>query len=222
VTVTADESALRQALCDVGRHLYERGHGAPGDGNLSVRLDAGTVLCTPTASHKGRLRPEHIVAVDAVTGVPREPAQRASSELRLHLALYRARPEAGAIVHAHSPYATACSVAGLSLAEPVLPEAVFALSAPDGTVGCPTVPYALPTTEDVPAAVLAHARGALAFVLERHGPVALGRTLDEALARLEVVEHTARITLLAHAAGGARPLPAEAVERLHAMALAAR
>lgn len=214
------ERALRQALCDVGRHLYERGHGAPGDGNLSARLDGRTLLCTPTASHKGRLRADEIVAVDAETGAPRDPTQRASSELRLHLALYRERPEVGAIVHAHSPHAIACTVAGISLAEPLLPEAVFALATAGGALGCPTVPYASPTTEDVPAAVLAHARGALAFVLERHGPVALGRTLEEALARLEVVEHTARITLLAHAAGGARPLPAEEIARLRAMALA--
>jgi L-fuculose-phosphate aldolase len=206
------EAALRRAICDVTRHLYDRGHGAPGDGNVSVRLSPTHLLCTPTMAHKGRLTPSQIVKVRAADGVPVSPRQRASTEIRLHLALYAARPGLGAIVHAHSPYTVALSVAGLSLDDLLIPEAVVALAG-----GCPTVPYASPTTADVPAAVLAHAPRAPAFVLERHGPVALGVDLADALARLEVIEHTAKITLLARTVGTPVPLPEAELAKLRAL-----
>lgn len=209
-----DEADLRTTLCELGRSLYDRGHNAPGDGNLSVRLDARTLLCTPTASHKGRLTPDRIVLVDLATGQPLD-GQRCSTEIRMHLAIYEERADVHAIVHAHSPHAVAMSVAGVSFAEPVVPEALFAL----GRV--PTVPYASPATSDVADAVRPYARRAEAFVLERHGPVALGRTLEEAHARIEVLEHTARITVLARSLGRAEPIAADEAESLLRRALAA-
>ncbi|MCC6644339.1 MAG: class II aldolase/adducin family protein [Polyangiaceae bacterium] len=202
-----DEGRLREALASTMRHLYERGHNAPGDGNASARLGAG-FLCTPTATHKGRLPASGIVRLRA-DGSPVDPGARASSELKMHLAIYAARPDVGAIVHAHSPHATALTLAGLSLERPTLPEAVAALGA------VPTLPYASPTTADVALAVVpVVASGARGFLLERHGPVCLGADVDEALTRLEVLEHTARITWLAHVAGGAAPLPDDEVARL--------
>lgn len=205
-----DESRVREALASAMRHLYDRGHNAPGDGNASARLGAG-FLCTPTATHKGRLAASQIVRLRP-DGAPVDPSLRASSELKMHLAIYAARPDVGAIVHAHSPHATALSVAGISLERPTLPEAVAAL----GRV--PTIPYASPTTSDVAAAVgPAIAAGARGFVLERHGPVCLGADVDDALTRLEVLEHTARITWLAHVAGGAAPLPDDEVGRLRSL-----
>jgi L-fuculose-phosphate aldolase len=206
------EAALRRAICEVTRHLYDRGHGAPGDGNVSARLSPTHLLCTPTRSHKGRLTPAQIVKVRAEDGVPVSSRQHASTEIRLHTALYAARPGLGAIVHAHSPYTVALSVAGLSLDALLIPEAVVALAG-----GCPTVPYASPTTADVPVAVLAHAPRALGFVLERHGPVALGVDLADALARLEVIEHTAKITLLARSVGTPAPLPEAELAKLRAL-----
>jgi L-fuculose-phosphate aldolase len=205
------EASLRRAICDAARELWERGHGAPGDGNLSVRLDAKTLLCTPSGAHKGKLRPADVVKLRFPSGEPLKKVQKPSLELKLHLALYAARAEVNAVVHAHSPCAVALTVAGVSMAEPVVPEAVFAF----GSI--PTVPYASPTTGDVPAAVLAHAAGRDAFLLARHGPVTLGRTLEEAMMRLYVVEHTARITLLALAAGGAAPLPKDELAKLRAL-----
>lgn len=209
-----DEADLRRLLCELARSLYDRGHNAPGDGNLTVRLDETRLLCTPTASHKGRLVPSQIVLVDAATGAPLD-GQRCSTEIRLHLAVYEERPDVRAIVHAHSPHVVAMSVAGISLAEPVVPEALFGL----GRV--PTVPYASPATVDVAEAARPYARRAEAFVLERHGPVALGRSLEEAHARLEILEHSARITVLARLLGGAPPIPADEAESLLHRALAA-
>lgn len=208
----ASERELREKITEIARILYERGHNAPMDGNLSARLSDRYLLCTPSGVHKGRLRAEQVVklAIDREgTGArPVEPVQRASTEIRMHLAIYGARPDVQAIVHAHSPSAVGLSVAGISLERPVVPEAILALG------GIPTVPYASPTTADVPAAVLEYARRANAFILERHGPVALGATLDEAFARLEVIEHTAKITVAALAAGRAAPISDEEAEKL--------
>jgi L-fuculose-phosphate aldolase len=203
---TSTEPALREAICRATRTLYERGHNAPLDGNVSARLGDG-FLCTPSAVHKGQLAPSRVVRL-APDGSPVDRSNKPSSELAMHLAIYRARPDVGAIVHAHSPHAVALTVAGLDLERLPIPEAITAF----GRI--PTVPYASPTTTALADAALPYARELDAFILERHGPVCLGPTVDEALWRLEVLEHTARIVVLAHSLGGARPMPEDEVARL--------
>jgi L-fuculose-phosphate aldolase len=201
---------LRRELCDVARSLYDRGHNAPGDGNLSARLSERYLLCTPSQVHKGRLSPEQIVKVrmadgEGVDGTP-------SSEIRMHLAIYEIRGDVGAIAHAHSPNAVGLTVAGRSLEQPAVPEAIQQLGA------VPTVPYTSPTTADVATAVLPYVVRYNAFILERHGPVALGENLEQATSRLEVVEHTARITVAGMASGGAEPIPEDEAMHLRQMA----
>lgn len=200
------ESLLRRAICDAGKVLYERGLIGPTDGNLSARVGERYLVCTPTASHKGELRPDELVklALDGrVTG-----AGRPSTELKMHLAIYAARPEVACIVHAHPPCAVGLSVAGLSLAEPVVPEILFAM----GRV--PTVPYSTPTTGDVPEAIASILAECDAFILARHGSVVLCADPREGVMRTEIIEHTAKITLAARLAGGATPLPRGEVEKL--------
>jgi len=204
---------LRRRICEAARLLYERGHNAPGDGNISARISERYLLCTPSGVHKGELAPEHVVKVrladgEGVDGTP-------SSEIRMHLAIYRARSDVGAIVHAHSVSTTGLTVAGQSLEKPPVPEAIQNLGA------IPTVPYASPTTADVATAVLPYALRYNAFVLERHGPVALGESLAQAKSRLEVVEHTARITVAANSSGGAKPISDEEARKLRQMAIEA-
>lgn len=130
----------------------------------------------------------------------------------MHLAIYDERPDVGAIVHAHSPYTTALTVAGKTLRDPVIPETILAL----GHV--PTVPYTSPTTIEVPTAVRDVLRGHDAFVLERHGPVALGASLEQAMTRLEIVEHTAKITWMAEALGPTTPIDPEEHAKLRKLA----
>lgn len=211
-----NESALRRQICELARVLYERGHNAPGDGNLSVRLSERYLLCTPSGVHKGQLTPHQIVKLASEDGRAVDDRQHASSELKMHLALFRARPDINAIIHAHSPNAVALTVAGISMEEPVVPEVVLALG------GVPTVPYASPTTSDVPDAVLGYAARCDAFILERHGTVALAADLDTAFMHVEVVEHTAKITIAALAAGSAAPLAASERDKLERMGEAAR
>ncbi|HEY1381354.1 MAG TPA: class II aldolase/adducin family protein, partial [Gemmataceae bacterium] len=134
------ERELREAVCDVGRRLHDRGFVAAWDGNISARLGDGTFLCTPTMCPKGRLRPEELCVVDAAGGQLCGPRGR-TSEILLHLAIYRHRPDVNAVVHSHAPHATAFAVTGEPVPTGVLAEAEYFL----GVV--PTVPYALPGTQ---------------------------------------------------------------------------
>jgi L-fuculose-phosphate aldolase len=210
MTAIRSESMLRRALCDAGRALYDRELIAPLDGNLSARLGEAYLLCTPSGTHKGELRPEALVKTTLdgrVVG-----SGRPSSELKMHLGIYAARPSVRCIVHAHPPCAVGLTVAGISLDAPVVPEILFVL----GRV--PTVPYASPTTGDVPEAVAAVIQSCDAFILARHGTVVLCDDPRDGVIRTEVIEHTAKITLAARIAGGATPLPAAEVEKLLGLA----
>ena len=208
----AFEGSIRKAIVDAAAHLYQRGHNAPVDGNISVRLNSRYLLCTPSQEHKGRLKPSDVVKVRMKDGCAVDSSQRASSEVRMHFEIYRVRNDISAIVHAHSPFTVGLSVAGISMEDPAIPEVILAL----GHV--PTVPYASPTTTDVPEAIREYARLHNAFVLERHGPVILGDTLEQAMSRLEIVEHTAKITWIAQTLGPVSPIDAAEHAKLVALA----
>jgi len=207
-----DEDALRAELVEICRRAHDRSFIQSADGNVSCRL-GDDLLVTPSGANKGHLRPIDLVRCDA-EGRPRRGQGRPSGELALHLASYRLRPEIQAVVHAHPPHAIALSLAGISLAHTLMPEVVFAL----GATGIPTVPYATPVTEDLPRACEPWLRAFNAMILERHGTLTLGRTLEEAYNRLEALEHTARITAIARSVGAATPLPTGEVERIIALA----
>ncbi|MBK6532521.1 MAG: class II aldolase/adducin family protein [Deltaproteobacteria bacterium] len=191
--------------------LYERGLIGPTDGNLSARVGDGRLLCTPSGVHKGALREGDLVLLDLDGRVIR--GGRASTELKLHLALYAQRPGLACVVHAHPPSAVGLTVAGWGLDPPVVPEILFAM----GRV--PTVPYASPTTSDVPDAVAAVvAAGCEAFMLARHGSVVMCDDPMTGVLRTEIIEHTAKITIAARSAGSATPLPEDEIRRLLALA----
>lgn len=198
--MSPEELGARQAIVLVCRAMYERGYLVAGDGNVSVHL-GDRILLTPTRTRKGHLHPSQLILCDLEGApLPDQPG-RPSSELLMHLLAYRARPEVRAVVHAHPPYAVAHTIAGVSLAEPLVPEAWAEL----GPV--PTVPYATPTTAEVPAALEAPIRRHDVLLLERHGSLTLGRSLEEAYDRLEVLEHTAKMSFLARQLGGGRVRP---------------
>ena len=134
----------------------------------------------------------------------------------MHLAIYRRRHDVHAIVHAHPPAATAFAVAGEGLVAPVLPEIIFTLGA------VPLVPYAQPGTEALPAAIEPYLDGHDALLLANHGATTMGRTVEEALSRMEAVEHAARILLGARMLGRVVELRPADVAALRAAAVAAR
>lgn len=206
----ADEIA---AAC---RRLHARGLLAGAEGNISVRLADGSLLVTPSAVDKGTIRGEAMLHLGGPerheepprpsVGAPsRDSARRPSSELEMHLRCYAARPEIGAVVHAHPPAATAFATAGRPLPADVLPELPVVV----GPVAL--VPYGRPGTPALGDAMAPFLAGHDAFLLANHGVTTVGRTLTDALLRMETVEQGARILLGAALLGGARALdPAEA------------
>ena len=134
------ERELRDAICEIGRRLHARGFVAAWDGNISARLPDGSFLCTPTMCSKGRLNADELCVVDEFGKQLRGPRSR-TSEILLHLAIYRHRRDVEAVVHSHAPHATAFAVSGEPLPLGVLAEAEYFL----GRV--PTVPYTLPGTQ---------------------------------------------------------------------------
>jgi L-fuculose-phosphate aldolase len=201
------ESELRRQICNVGRSLYRRGLVVACEGNLSVRIDPERILVTPTAVCKGHLAPQDLLVTD-LNGIVKRGAGQPSSEILMHLLIYRLRPDAHAICHAHPPTATAFAVAGRPLDEAVLPEVIVNL----GTF--PLAPYGTPGTwelcESLEPLVATHD----AILLQNHGVVTCGRDLTAAYQRLETVEQFAQILLTAHFLGGPHALSGPNVQKL--------
>jgi L-fuculose-phosphate aldolase len=204
----SDEATLRGDIVEVGRRLYAKGFIAGAEGNVSVR-EGERLYVTPGGACKGFLRPEDVVVTDlegrAVAGA------RATSEILMHAAVYRRRPDVRAVVHAHPPTATGFAVAGLPLDRPVLAEPVVTL----GPV--PVVPFGTPSTSDLADHVAAAIGSAHALLLANHGALAVGETLWRAWERMETLEQFARIALVARLLGGQTELTPEAVARLEAL-----
>ena len=204
--------ALRAEIVRVGRWMHEREFVDGASGNISARLSPDRILATPSGLAKGFLQPEQLIVVDMrgerifAPGEP--PGLRPTSELLMHLEAYRRRPDVQAVVHAHPVTAVALSIAGISLAECVVPEAVVVL----GLV--PTTAYATPSSEENQRAISEVIADHDAVVLQYHGTLTVGRDLMEAYLRLETLEHTARIIALSKLLGGAPPLPPEQVAKL--------
>lgn len=202
-------STVTQIL-DLARLLWQRGLVSGFDGNLSVREPDGSVWITRSSCHKGVLTAEDLVRVDA-DGHILQGTGRPSTELALHLALYAARPDVHAVVHAHPANAITCTLVGRILDQPVLPELHLAL----GPV--PTVPYATTGTQVLARAVASVMRQHDAVLLDRHGAVTVGPDPLTAVARMEMLEHAAGILLRAAQHGGFQRLDGHEVRRLDAI-----
>jgi L-fuculose-phosphate aldolase len=201
----AREAAREIVLCC--RRLWEAGLIAGQDGNVSVRLSPERILVTPRGLLKSELRTDDLVEVD-LAGSRRRGLRQASSELDLHLRVYRQRPDCGAVIHAHPPTATAFAVAGEGIPADVLPEVILLM----GTV--PLVPYATTGTlelGDVAAPFLERHQGVL---LANHGAVTWGHDLAAARVRMESLEHAARILFAARALGRVTRLTSEQIHAL--------
>ena len=201
------EPILRRDLVAIGQKLVARGLVAATDGNLSARLDGGFILATPSGFSKGDLRESDLVVTD-LDGARVRGFRKPTTELGMHLAVYRARPDVEAVVHAHPPVATGFACAGVSLEEPLVSEAVLGL----GPV--PLAPYATTGTREMEAALAPHLPTANAVLLANHGVLAVGGSLQEAFWRLETVEQIAKITLTARMLGKKNVLGEAEVRKL--------
>lgn len=209
-----DEAALRVEMCRIGKRLWERELVGAAEGNLSCRLPDGRLLCTPSGLSKGHMSPDDLVVIE-LDGTPIGAGQP-SSEIRMHLGIYRERADCEAVIHAHPPTATGFSVAEERIPDDILPEAAVVL----GPVV--TVPFCMPGTEEVPDALTPHLSRAKSFLLGHHGAVVLGKSLEDALFRMETLERIARILLTAKVLGGPKRIRHPGFERLLAETLHGR
>jgi L-fuculose-phosphate aldolase len=204
------ESQLRADIVEVGRRLYARGYTASNDGNISARLDANRLLMTPKSVCKGFMDPGMMCITD-LDGKKLAGDRDPSSEMQMHLEVYRQRPDAQAVVHAHPPIATAFAVAGIPLDRAVLAEVVTTL----GSV--PIADYATPSTKELPAAVSKYVKAHDGMLLANHGALTLGTDLFSAYYKMETIEHFAHISFIARMLGGERLLSKEEVLRLQGL-----
>jgi L-fuculose-phosphate aldolase len=206
------EADVRRQIIDAGGYLAYRGLIAAGAGNISVRVSAERVLITPAGKRKGNLTADGLIAVDLLGRCLDPAVGRPSSELGMHLCVYNQRPDISACVHAHPPYAVACSVAGISLAAPVLPEIVAAV----GEIA--TAEYATPSTTEVAASISPLLGRGDAIILKNHGVLTIGPDLESALNKMEMVEHLAQVVFLASQLGRVDHLTAAQVEKMQRIA----
>jgi L-fuculose-phosphate aldolase len=204
------ESVLRAQIVEVGRRLYARGYTASNDGNVSVRLDGGRLLMTPKSVCKGFMAPEMMCITD-LDGVKLAGDRDPSSEMQMHLEVYRQRPDVNAVVHAHPPIATGFAVAGIPLDRAVLAEVITTL----GSV--PIADYATPSTRELPDAVRKYIKAHDGMLLANHGALTVGTDLFSAYYKMETIEHFAKISLVARLLGGERLLSRQEVERLQGL-----
>jgi L-fuculose-phosphate aldolase len=207
-----EERRAREEVIKVCRNLADKGLIAATDGNVSCRVALERLLVTPSGQPKGTLQPVDLLLVDD-RGEVLAGDGRPSSEIRMHLEVYRQCPEIAAVVHAHPPMLTALTLAGLPFPADALPEVWLTF----GSV--PTAPYATPATAEVPAAIAPYLKKHQAVLLERHGSLTLGKTLDEAYLRLEKLEHAATVFFYARLLGqdSITPLPAASLEKLEVL-----
>ena len=201
------EEQLRADIVEIGRRLHARAYVASNDGNISVRLDDERLLTTPRGVSKGFMTPDMLVITD-LDGRRLAGGRDPSSELPMHLAVYRDRPEVAAVVHAHPPTATGFAVAGIALDRAVLAEVVTTL----GSI--PIADYGTPSTQELADAVQEHIKVHDGLLLANHGALTVAGELFAAYYKMETIEHFARISLVARQLGRERLLSREEVLRL--------
>jgi len=201
------EEEHRRDICTVGHWFFDRGYVAATDGNISVRLDPRRILTSPTAICKGMMTPDDLVITD-LEGNKISGRRNASSELAMHLLIYRLRPDIHSVCHAHPPTATGYAAAGVPLNKALVSEIVLSL-------GCiPVARYGTPGTPELSEALEPLVQGYDAILMANHGVVTYGQDLMTAFFRMETTEHFARVALVTELLGKQVLLSGEDVEKL--------
>ena len=198
----------KELILEIGRRLYNKGFVAASDGNISCKVGKDTIWTTPTGVSKGFMSEEMLVKV-SLSGDIIEGNSKPSSEIKMHLRVYRENTSVGGIVHSHSPYATSIAVAEKSLNGVFLTETLMSL----GEVPCAS--FAMPGTEEVPDSIAPYCKAYNAVLLAHHGVLTWGKDLIQAYMRMESVEFFAQMTLLENLMPGGYPrLTTEQVQGL--------
>ena len=204
------EEQIRADIVEAGRRMYGRGYVASNDGNISARLDDRRLMTTPKNVSKGFMTPDMMVVVD-YDGHKVSGDRDASSELPMHLEIYRNRPDVNGVVHAHPPIATGFAVAGIPLTRAVLAEVITTL----GSI--PIAEYGTPSTAELPDAVRKYIKAHDGMLLANHGAVTCGPSVLAAYYKMETIEHFAKISLVARLLGRENLISREEVERLQGL-----
>ena len=203
-----NETYVRMQIVNVGKKLAQRFFVASNDGNISAKLDDNTILITPTGINKGDVVADQILKVD-LDGNLIEGHMKATSEIKMHLAAYRIRPDIKAIVHAHPPAATAFAITGEKIDQPmVLPEAMFSL----GKIGY--CRYGTPSTNEVPQSIEKEIACCDSLILSNHGAMTVGQDVMQAYYRMESLELVSRIVIASRILGNVKPLNDEQIRKL--------
>jgi L-fuculose-phosphate aldolase len=203
----ASRADVSRAIVLMCHRLYDRGFVTATDGNVSGRLECGNILVTPTSLNKGQVSESDLVEVKA-DGTPVTLSRRASTELDMHLFIYRQRSDVQAVVHAHPPHATGFATARKPLSACLFPEVIVGLGA------IPLADYATPSTQEVAESLRPHVMHADAILLANHGVVTYGQNVEDAYFKMEKVEHAAHITFIAKMMGGEHALSRNELEKL--------
>src|SRR5437667_10075146 len=201
------ESSLRADIVEVGRRMYARAYTASNDGNISVRLGSERFLMTPKGVCKGFMTSDMICVTD-LEGRKLQGDRDPSSEMLMHLEVYKQRPDVQAVVHAHPPIATGFAVAGIPLTRAVLAEVLTTL----GSI--PIAEYATPSTRELPEAVRKYIKAHDGMLLANHGALTVGPDVYSAYYKMETIEHFAKISLVARLLGREHLISREEVMRL--------
>lgn len=207
INIERSERELRRQLTRFSKWMYRLGFAPGTSGNLSARLDGESILATPTGCSKYLLRPSDMVIVD-MNGKLLSGTRKVTSEIGMHLAVYAARPDVQAVVHAHPPIATAFASCGMALDMPLCAELIMTL----GKI--PLAAYATTGTDEVGASLEPYLNDHDSILMANHGLVTYGKDLLDAFMKLETTEHFAQVCLASHQIGCPCPLDEDAIRKL--------
>lgn len=204
-----NEFEIRKSMCEIGQRVYQRNMVAANDGNFSVKIGPNEILCTPTGISKGFMSPGMICKIDMDGNVLQSDGEhKPSSEIKMHLHVYKNRPDVNSVIHAHPMYATAHAIAGIPLDKQIMPEATIFLGA------VPIAKYGMPSTMEIPESLDPFFETNDAVLLANHGALTWGISLEKAYFKMESLEFYAELSYRAQMLGGARELPHHEVKRL--------
>lgn len=201
------EFKLKEEMCEIGRRIWLKGFCAGNEGNHSVRIGPNKFLCTPTGISKGFLKPDDICTVD-IEGKQLAGKRKRTSEILMHLEIYKQRADVKAVVHSHPPHATAFAIAGVELPTCIHPEAEVFL----GVVK--TAKYVTPGDKRLGESLIPYLKDSNTILLQNHGTVTFSTSLEEAYYKLEIVDAYSRILMLAKSLGSVRPLDSAEMKEL--------
>ncbi len=185
---------VKQQICEIGDRLYKKGFAAANDGNISFRVSENEVVCTPTQVCKGFLKPEDLCIVD-MEGKQLSGTRKRTSEVKLHLAIMKERPEIKSVVHCHPPHATAFGIAREPVPQCVLPEVEIFL----GDV--PITQYMIPGGQEFASTILPFVHKSNIIILANHGTVSYDAELERAYWWTEILDAYCRMLMLARGLG---------------------